>query len=397
MRREIEPGLMAQATRTVWIAQSNDLILRDTWEFETDSASSLALGKSRVTTDYTLIEWGMPLAGDLFVFHPPEGSRAVAAMAPRTATMQVPYPGARNFSAIARKAPPEYSAEARAAGLQGTVSLYVEVDGSGKPSEVEVMEGLGLGLDAEAVKAVEHWVFKSKSGAADGIQDALEIDIPFQLDPPGPWHVKSESYRVTIPDRERHGDIVRPVPTHYVAPDAAVCREAGAIAVRVTVGTDGVPYGVRPVEGGASVLGDAAAKAVESWRFDPASGDGKKREADGAIEFECRPGNVAEKRPDVPAQRYRVGGGVSAPALLSKLEPEYSERAREAKVQGTSMLYVEISPEGKATHIHVVRRIGMGLDEKAVEAVRHWRFKPGMKDGTPVTVEATIEVNFRLK
>jgi TonB family protein len=187
------------------------------------------------------------------------------------------------------------------------------------------------------------------------------------------------------------------VPTRYVAPDAAVCREAGAIAVRVTVGTDGVPHGVRPVEGGASVLGDAAVKAVESWRFEPASGNGKKREADGAIEFECRPGNVEEKTPAVPTRQYRVGGGVSAPVLLSKLEPEYSERARQAKHQGTSMLYVQISPEGRATNIHVVRRLGMGLDQKAVEAVRHWRFKPGVKDGTPVTVEATIEVNFRLK
>ena len=61
------------------------------------------------------------------------------------------------------------------------------------------------------------------------------------------------------------------------------------------------------------------------------------------------------------------------------------------------MLYVEISPEGRATHIHVVRRLGMGLDQKAVEAVKRWHFKPGtMKDGKPVTVEATIEVNFRL-
>jgi TonB family protein len=93
---------------------------------------------------------------------------------------------------------------------------------------------------------------------------------------------------------------------------------------------------------------------------------------------------------------FRVGGGVSAPVLLSKTEPEYSEEARKAKHQGTVMLYVQIDPSGHATNIKVVKSLGLGLDEKAMEAVQKWKFSPGKKDGKPVTVEATIEVNFRL-
>ncbi len=93
---------------------------------------------------------------------------------------------------------------------------------------------------------------------------------------------------------------------------------------------------------------------------------------------------------------FRVGGGVSAPVLLYKKEPEYSEEARKAKYQGTVVLYVEIDPSGKATNMRVVRSLGLGLDEKAMEAVKLWKFKPGAKDGKPVTVAATIEVNFRL-
>jgi len=93
---------------------------------------------------------------------------------------------------------------------------------------------------------------------------------------------------------------------------------------------------------------------------------------------------------------FRVGGGVSAPVLLSKTEPEYSEEARKAKHQGTVMLYVQIDASGHATHIQVVKSLGLGLDEKAIEAVQKWKFSPGKKDGKPVTVEATIEVNFRL-
>jgi TonB family protein len=91
-----------------------------------------------------------------------------------------------------------------------------------------------------------------------------------------------------------------------------------------------------------------------------------------------------------------VGGGVSAPALLYKVEPEYSEEARKAKYQGTVTLYVEVDPNGQARNIRVVRSLGLGLDEKAIEAVMKWKFRPGTKDGRPVAVAATIEVNFRL-
>lgn len=93
---------------------------------------------------------------------------------------------------------------------------------------------------------------------------------------------------------------------------------------------------------------------------------------------------------------FRVGGGVTAPALLYKVEPEYSEEARKAKYQGTVVLYVEVDAVGRPRNMRVVRSLGLGLDEKAMEAVQKWRFKPGYKDGKAVTVAATIEVNFRL-
>lgn len=93
---------------------------------------------------------------------------------------------------------------------------------------------------------------------------------------------------------------------------------------------------------------------------------------------------------------YRIGGGVSAPALLAKVEPEYSEEARKAKFQGTVVLYVEVDEQGRPRNLRVVRPLGLGLDEKAIEAVSKWKFRPGYKDGKAVTVAATVEVNFRL-
>jgi TonB family protein len=93
---------------------------------------------------------------------------------------------------------------------------------------------------------------------------------------------------------------------------------------------------------------------------------------------------------------YRIGGGVSAPAVLAKVEPEYSEEARKAKYQGTVVLYIEVDESGKPKNLRVLRPLGLGLDEKAIEAVSRWKFRPGLKDGKPVTVAATVEVNFRL-
>jgi len=100
--------------------------------------------------------------------------------------------------------------------------------------------------------------------------------------------------------------------------------------------------------------------------------------------------------PVVSGPAYRVGAGVTPPRLSYKVEPAYSEEARTTKYQGTVALYAEVGIDGLAHNLRVVRPLGLGLDEKAVEAVRQWRFIPGTKDGAPVTVAATIEVNFRL-
>jgi protein TonB len=93
---------------------------------------------------------------------------------------------------------------------------------------------------------------------------------------------------------------------------------------------------------------------------------------------------------------YRIGGDVSQPVLLVKVEPEYSEEARKAKYSGTVLLSIIVDATGMPRDIKVIRPLGLGLDEKAVEAVSKWRFKPAMKNGHPVAVQANVEVNFRL-
>lgn len=94
---------------------------------------------------------------------------------------------------------------------------------------------------------------------------------------------------------------------------------------------------------------------------------------------------------------YKIGGGVTAPVPLNSVEAEFSDEARRAKYQGVVLISLVVDTHGDPQNPKVVRPLGMGLDEKALEAVRKYKFKPAMKEGkTPVPVMITIEVNFRL-
>lgn len=94
---------------------------------------------------------------------------------------------------------------------------------------------------------------------------------------------------------------------------------------------------------------------------------------------------------------YRPGvGGVTNPVPVLTPEAEFSDEARRAKYQGAVMVTIIVDAKGFPQNPRIVRALGMGLDEKALEAVRRYRFKPAMKDGKPVPVVITVEVNFRL-
>jgi len=126
------------------------------------------------------------------------------------------------------------------------------------------------------------------------------------------------------------------------------------------------------------------------------SGGGIGGGANGSVGSGYGPGAGPGSSGALSGGVFRIGGGVSAPSVLSKVEPEYSEEARKAKWQGTVVVSVVVDELGRPRNVKVQRSLGLGLDQKAVEAVAQWRFKPGLKDGKPVPVFATIEVNFRL-
>jgi TonB family protein len=105
--------------------------------------------------------------------------------------------------------------------------------------------------------------------------------------------------------------------------------------------------------------------------------------------------------PTAPTQSnepiYKVGGHISVPEIKHRVDAQYTGEARRAKYQGACLISLIVDAQGNPQKVRVARALGMGLDEKALEAVRQYKFRPAMKDGkTPVPVMVTIEVDFRL-
>ena len=87
---------------------------------------------------------------------------------------------------------------------------------------------------------------------------------------------------------------------------------------------------------------------------------------------------------------------MTAPRVIYNPEPGFSDEARKAKAQGRVVLLVVVGPDGHTHDLHVQSSLGMGLDEKALEAVRTWRFLPAMLNGQPVAAQIAVEVDFHL-
>lgn len=96
---------------------------------------------------------------------------------------------------------------------------------------------------------------------------------------------------------------------------------------------------------------------------------------------------------------YRPGSGVSAPTLVSQVKPQYTTEAMRAKIQGKVWLEVVVMPDGRPGEIKIARSLDrtFGLDEEAIKAMRQWRFRPGMRQGSAVPVQVVVEMEFSLR
>ena len=178
-----------------------------------------------------------------------------------------------------------------------------------------------------------------------------------------------------------------------LAPPAVIVRnENPKLPVEPTVV---IPPQVKLAQVNMPTFGDPSA-AVGPPSNGTGSGGGIGSGSGGGVGSGEGPGVGPGRGGGIGGGVFRVGGGVSAPRVLYMPDPEYSEEARKAKYEGTVVLGLVVGPDGRPHNIRISRSLGLGLDEKAVEAVRQWKFEPARKNGQPVAVQINVEVEFRL-
>jgi TonB family protein len=177
--------------------------------------------------------------------------------------------------------------------------------------------------------------------------------------------------------------------------------------VSATMATDGTLQKIQ-VLGGDQDFTRLAVSAVQQWRCASATLNGKpvdakvfvtvqsiKGKVDSEVELDTLPTEptnsvVGEEVLKVDPHSMKVPKAVYAP------DPQYSERARRARYSGQCVLGLVVGRDGNPKAVWVVKKLGLGLDQKALDAVRQWKFDPATKDGEPVAVAINVEVTFRL-
>jgi len=239
-----------------------------------------------------------------------------------------------------------------------------------------------------------------------------KAEAPAKLSPP------PAPNRINVGGGVQRARIVSQTPPAYPA-ECKVAGIEGTVVLRIVIDREGAVKSVERVNKLVDErLADAAIEAVKQWKYQPTLLNGEPVEVITEVEVNFTLAEKVAAAAPAPAEVlgrlgsgiltpsasatgpsagvFRIGGDVSAPMPIFKVEPEYSEEARAAGFQGTVLLAVVINEEGTPTSIKVVRSLGMGLDEKAIEALGKWKFRPGMKAGKPVSVHANVEMAFRL-
>ena len=175
----------------------------------------------------------------------------------------------------------------------------------------------------------------------------------------------------------------------------------GAVVLHAIIGADGAIKELAVVSGPPE-LTTSAIEAVRQWVYKPYLLNGEPTEVETTITVNFSLGNSAQPSSDPHSsadnngEPLLVGGSVRPPVLLHSVDPEYSESARKAKLSGDVIVGLTVDAAGEPQNVHVTRGLGNELDEKAIEAVQQYRFKPATKDGEPVAVALNVAVNFQI-
>jgi TonB family protein len=193
-------------------------------------------------------------------------------------------------------------------------------------------------------------------------------------------------------------------------PDAKKAKLSGTVVLHAIIGKDGTIKTLDVASSTNPLFNNSALEAVSKWTYKPYLLNGEPTAVDTniTINYALNPSpdpepspapnpSAATPQPEATAAPLQhIGGDVKPPVMVHMADPEYSRQAKAAKFSGTVRLYLLVDADGHTSHIRVVKGVGMGLDEKAVEAVSRYQFKPATLRGKPVPVDLYVDVNFQI-
>ncbi len=211
--------------------------------------------------------------------------------------------------------------------------------------------------------------------------------------PPGPYKIG--------------GNVSAPVVIHFAeAQFSDYARQNGICGtnlIELTVDANGNPQDLHVLKSLEPSLDAKAIEAVSQYRFKPAMKNGTTPvPVKITVEIDFRlykslgsPGCSPQYPAPAPVQ-VSAGGRTSPAVLISHVQPKYTHDARKKRIAGTCTIQLTIDAKGVPQNLHVVHSLDPGLDNKAVEAVERWRYRPATKDGVPIPEESTVNVEFKL-
>jgi protein TonB len=328
-----------------------------------------------------------------------------------------------NGSQLMHRASVPYPADALAKGVEGTIVVQMKLDANGEVADASILSGPDEFRKA-VLQSVLSWHFDKSVALTtrvvniDFVKPAAQLAGPaasplqpsiakapagpapgaraMTPPPPPPPLAGSKLSRIQVnglSDISR-SELLARLPVHEGdtwSPEviSAVTKAVREYDPHLTIALARTAANGGELELRISVLNSTPLSTPNAITFaaNGAAGSGAGSGSSSSSEQKAAP---------LPAGVYSVGGGVSPPSVLSKVDPVYPEDARDEKVAGTVQLSIVVGIDGKAEDIQVVRSVDSRFDPKAIDAVTQWVFKPGMKDGLPVKVRAQIEINFRL-
>jgi TonB family protein len=329
---------------------------------------------------------------------------AVNAQAAARAGSETSKPTAVSKPTLLTKAEPHYSEIARKLRVEGTVGLQVVIKADGTLQAVKVVRPVGYGLDENAIETAREFRFNPSMKDGKPIAVLANLDMVFRLGgieksktwTTGPM-VFAAAPGLSLPFVE---DGAMPKPGSEVSDESVV--------LEFTVTAGGAVRDIHAIHG-SDAAAELLAASLATWKFRPATTGETAVEATARIRFVKGQGDDDAKAPLTPpvpegkstelqqALENSAAVGFSEPVLLHRVDAEYSDAARAAGVKGVVELRIIVDAAGNVLNPTVITGLGSGLDQKAIEAVSQWKFTPAYKDGKPVAMSKTVEINFGLQ